>query len=506
MNSGNKRIAKNTAFMYLKFFSNMVIGLYTSRLVLQILGVLDFGIFCVIGGVLAMFTFISSSLSSATTRFMNAEMGRPDGDVNRTFNINLVLHIVFACIIFILAQTIGLWYVFNKLNVEAGKLDDAVFVYEITIVTTCLGIINTPYQGLLNAHERFKFMTLFDVCNNVFRLLCILLLSLYSGHYTLILYSLIYGLTTINTFVAYHWLSYKRWHDTIRYKLVKGWHNYKEVLVFNNWNLLSTMSQMARSSGSDLVINNFFGTAMNGAFGISNTVRSHLMGFSSNFEAASAPQIVQAYTSGDMDRCNYIVNKMGRFSILLFEFFCFPLLIELRYILELWLGGVPQYTFVFTQLNIVIAGVAISCGGLTSYINASGKIKWFTIQKCFFFLSCIPVGYYLYSIGWKPQAMHFCFIMADVLLRVGQLLLMRYVLAFDAWRYVCEAYTRPFIVALLMCLFLYLHLQLGLESDYQKFLSIIVCGLLNTAIICFVGLTGNERKKLIDRFRSRLVV
>lgn len=501
MHSGNKRIVKNTGFMYVKFFSNMVIGLYTSRLVLQTLGVVDYGIFCVVGGVLAMFTFISSSLSSATTRFMNAEMGKPDGDVNKTFNINLVLHSVFAFIIFVLAQTIGLWYIYNGLNVEPDKVGQAAFVYEITVVTTCLGIINTPYQGLLNAYERFQFMALFDVGNNIFRLLCILLLSFYSGPYALPIYGLIYGLTTINTFVAYHWLSYRRWRGSIRHHIVWGWHNYKDVLVFNNWNLLSTMAQMARSSGSDLVVNNFFGTAMNGALGISNTVRSHLMSFSSNFEAASAPQIVQAYTSGDMARCNYIVNKMGRLSLLLFEVFCFPLLIELRYVLELWLGEVPQYTFIFTQLNILIAGVAISCGGLTNYINATGQIKWFTIQKCFFFLACIPAGYYLYSIGWAPKTMLYCFLLADVLLRIGQLILMRIILNFDSWQYVREAYARPALIAVLMSSFMYAHSLLTIETGGERLLSIIVCGILNSVVIFCIGLTPGERAKLLGQLK-----
>ena len=287
--SANRRIVKNTAYMYVRLFTIMVIGLYTSRLVLEILGASDYGLFSVVGGVLAMFTFISGSLTSATSRFLNVEMGKKDGDVNRIFNINVLLHVLLACIILLLAESIGLWYIYNKLNVADGKLDDAVFVYQMSILTACLGIVNTPYQSLFIAHERFRFLAVLDIANSFVRLGCILLLSLYHGDYALRLYSIIFCLTTANSFVVFHWLAWRQWEGTVKFRLVRGWKNYKEVLVFGNWNMLSTVSYMARSSGSDLLLNSFFGTAVNGAFAISKTVSQCIGTFSSNFDSASSP-------------------------------------------------------------------------------------------------------------------------------------------------------------------------------------------------------------------------
>ena len=200
--SANKRIAKNTIYLYSYQFISLFLGLFTSRVVLQVLGVSDFGIFGVVGGVLAMFSFISGSLGSATSRFLNVEMGKKNGDVNRVFNINVALHTMLALTIFLGAETIGLYYVYHYLVLPEGKLPDALFVYQISIMTVCLGIMNSPYASLFNAHENFLFTTVMNIANLFIKLLCVIALLLYTGNYALRLYAIIMSLTTVNTFVV----------------------------------------------------------------------------------------------------------------------------------------------------------------------------------------------------------------------------------------------------------------------------------------------------------------
>lgn len=501
MNTANKRIAKNTLYMYVRLFTTMVIGLYTSRLVLEILGVSDFGLFAVVGGILAMFTFISNSLGSATSRFFNTEMGKPDGNLNQSFNINLLLHVCLAFIILVLAEVIGLWYIHNKLNIETGKLDDAVFVYHISILTACLGIINGPYQSLFVSHERFGFLAVLDIVNSIVRLFAILLLSQYQGVYALRIYAAIMSLTTVNTFVVFHYVANRDWSEIIRLRIVKGWKLYQDVLVFSNWNLLATMSYMARSSGSDLILNSFFGTTMNGAFAISRNVNQVISSFTGNFDNASAPQIIQSYAADDKERYTFLVNKLGRINILLFEFFAFPLLIELDFLLHLWLGKVPQGALVFTYLNILVAGMSLTAGGIFNLINASGKIKWFKIETSFFFLLCLPVGYVLFLKGFPAYTMLVLFLVADVIQRAVQLFLMKYILQFDSWCYVREAYLRPAIIALIMTGVLYVYHQLEIEAIVVKLLAIAGCGVLTLVLIFFVGLKSSERNLAIQKIR-----
>lgn len=493
MRSANRRIAKNTAFMYVRLLTTMVIGLYVSRLALEILGVSDYGLFAVVGGVLAMFTFISNSLASATSRFFNTEMGKKDGDVNASFNINLLLHVCLAIIIFALAETIGLWYVYNRLNVEPGKLADAVFVYHISIITACLGIVNGPYQSLFAAHERFKFMAVMDIVNSLVRLGCILMLSLYHGDNALRVYSIIFSLTTANTFVVYHWMAYRNWAHIIKYRFVGGWQRYREVLSFGGWNVLATMAYMVRSSGSDLLLNSFFGTAMNGAFAISRTVNQSIMSFTGSFDSASAPQIIQSYAAGDNARCTYLCNKIGRINILMFELLCIPLLIELDFVLRLWLGKVPDGAYMLTYLNIIVGGMSLTCGGIFNLINATGRIKWFKVNTSAFFIACIPVGYILFDNGYPAYSILVLFLVADVLQRGVQLYLMHRLLGFDSWRYAREAYGRPMVIGIIAAAGFYLHSFLNIESALESIATIGATAVLTILLIYGIGLTGDER-------------
>lgn len=500
MQTSNKRIARNTLYMYVRHITLLVVGLYTSRLALEILGVSDYGLFAVVGGVLAIFTFISNSLATATSRFFNIEMGRKGGDVNASFNINLILHITFALIIFALAETMGLWYVTHWLNVAEGRLADAVFVYHICIITACLGIINTPYHSLFTAHERFRFLTVWDVINVFIRLGCIILLNCYHGTYALRLYAIIFALTTANTFVVYHAVAYRQWRDIIRFRFIHEWSRYREVLTFGGWNMLATLAYTARSSGSDLVLNRFFGTAMNGAFAISRTVNDCIMSFTSNFDEASAPQIIQAYAAGDMGRVNYLCHKVARINLLLYEMVCFPLLIQLGFILRLWLGKVPDGATQLTFIYIILGGVSMTASGIFNVINASGKIKWFKINVSLFFLLCIPLSIVLFKLGLPAYSILLLFIIADTLQRIVQLIMMKRIIGFDSWTFVKEAYTRPALVAALLSAVLYGSTLLPIDGAIMSLTTIAACAVLTVAAIGMIGLDAEERGWIIKKF------
>lgn len=503
MDSANKRIAKNTVYMYIRLFTTMVIGLYTSRLVLEILGVSDYGLFAVVGGVLAMFTFISGSLSSATSRFLNAEMGR-HGDLNATFNINLLLHVCLAGIIFVLAESVGLWYIYHYLNVQPGKLEDAVFVYQVSIITACLGIVNSPCQSLFSAHERFGFMALLDIINSVVRLGCILMLSLYHGGYVLRLYSVIFALTTVNTFVVYRVVAHRDWNDIVKYKFIRGFGRYKEVLNFGGWKLLATLSYMARTSGSDLVLNSFFGTSVNGAFAISKSVRQYTEELSAKLASASASQMIQSYAAGNRERYTYLSNTIGRINILLFELIAFPLLIELNFVLRLWLGKVPDGALQFTYLNILVGGVSLTASAIYNIIDASGKIKWFKINTSFFFLMCIPLGWMLFKLGCPAYTMLFLFLMADIIQRMIQLWLMHSILKFDSWTFVRKAYFRPGVIACLMAVLFYVRTLLYIDSTWQHIISLVVALCVAASLVGLIGFTSDERQRILHKLQMKL--
>ena len=501
--SDDKKIVINTVFLYLQMFTTLFISLYTSRIVLNVVGVSDFGIYGVVGGVLAMFTFITGSLGTATARFFNAEMGKRNGDLNKIFNINQTLHFLFAICIFILSETIGLWYIYNKLRVPDGKLDDAVFVYQICIITTCLGINNTPWSSLFSSHEKFRFISVFEVGNLLLRFSCILFLQYYHGN-ALRLYAIIMCLTTVNSFLVYHLYGKKQWPEIVRFRFVRGWENYKPVLSFGGWNILSTISFMARATGGDLLLNSFFGTVVNGAFNVSKQANNHVIAFSTMFDAASGPQIIQSYNGGNYTRCYYLANKLGRIALLLFEIAFFPIYIELPFLLELWLGNVPDCVLTFMRINLISCGLSLTCGGFNQVISASGKIKWFKIEISTFFLLCIPLGYFLFKMGYPPYSLLLLFLFADVMQRMVQMILLKVILNFDSIKYMKEAWIRPFSIAIIMGFSLYLYGLLGVEERLYRLLSMALCFCIVVGLVFTIGLTTGERNKVVGKMCQKL--
>lgn len=499
----NNRIAKNTVFMYVRLFVTLIISLYISRVVLDVLGVSDYGLYNVVGGVLAMFTFISSSLGAATSRFLNIEMGKQGGDVNKIFNINVVLHVALAIIILILAETIGLWYIYNKLNVAPGKLPDAIFVYQVSIITSCIGIINSPYSSVFSAHEKFAFLTGVDLFNIVLRLGCVIAMQYYRGN-ALRFFSIIMCITTASSFVFYHIFSHRWWPETVKIALYRSKTKYKEVLSYGGWNLLDTISMMVRNSGSDLILNRFFGTSLNGAFSISKQIGTQVINFSSIITSTSSPQITQSYAAGDMQRCTYLVNKMGRFNLLLFELMLFPLFVELDLLLHVWLKEVPDQVLIFSQLNLVAAFIAVSCGGISNLIAASDKLKWFKIPYSIIILGCLPVLFVLFKTGAAAHLIVIVFMVADAIQRIIQLFLLKRLLGFDSIRFVREAYLRPIVIALIMSAIVFLYSLLNVQVLLVRILAIAVCGIVTATLVFFYGITKGERKRVCGFVKRRL--
>ena len=288
----NKRIAKNTLVIYGQMILKMFLGLYTSRLALEALGVSDFGLNSVVGGVVVLFTFISTSLSGTTIRFINVERGKPNGDLNRIFNVCNVLHIVMAILLFVLLEVGGVYYIHHYLNVDPGKESDAMFVFQFSTIMCCLGIINTPFSSLFNATEKFLFTATVAISVKVIQLVLLFWLLHYEGN-RLRAFALIETLTTLTSFVIYHYYSYYHWPKVVKWRFVKGRQIYKEVLVYNSYILMETLAAMGRGQGSLLLINYFFGTVVNGAFAVAKTVERNIWPFASSFQSAATPQITQ---------------------------------------------------------------------------------------------------------------------------------------------------------------------------------------------------------------------
>jgi O-antigen/teichoic acid export membrane protein len=504
MQEGNKRIAKNTIIIYIRLGVTIIVGLLTSRYVLQALGASDFGLYNVVAGVLAMLSFISASMTTTTTRFINFEEGKKDGDTNLIFNVCQNIHVIVAIAIFVLAETIGLWYINNYLNVEPGKEADANFCFQISTIVACIGLVNVPYQGLLMAKEEFSKIAIVEIGNSLLKLVLVLTLFLFKEN-TLRAYAIYMSLMTFVSFIAYHWICYKKWPEIVKINIGKAKGHYKEIVAYNGYNVLSSASITARDQGSNMIINFFFGTTVNAAYAIARIIQTYVITFTSNFDVAAAPQMTQNISAGDGAKSERLAGTLGRMCMLMMELAVFPLFVELDFILKLWLGDVPDGTLLFSQLILLLVFVSSTSAGMGQFINASGKIKWFKIEMAVLYLLVLPISIVLFNKGAAPSTIVILFIISDIFNRIIQLYLMKRILGFDSMQFVKMAYYKPVLVALIMCLITFLQERFMPSGIFFSILNIILSLVFVISLILAIGVSKQERITIWASIKDKMI-
>ena len=495
----NKRIAKNTLVVYANMFLSMVIGLISSRIVLQALGVSDYGLYSVIGGVVVLFAFVSDSLSLTTVRFVNVENGKPDGDVNRVFNVCRLLHIVLAVLLLLAVEMGGIYYIRHFLNVDPGKEEDAMFVFQVAAVTWCIGVTNVPYSSMFNANEKFLFNAIVNLSGKLVILGLLFGLLHYEGN-RLRAYALIAMVFTLLQFLAFHLFSYRYWPVEVKWKLVKEWRAYKDVIAFSNYNLLSGICFMARGQGSALLINFFFGTWVNGAYAVAKMVENYLQSFSNNIRNAAAPQVTQSYSGGDLERVYYLTSRTGKYAMFLLLLVFFPLWAELEFVMRLWLGVVPEGTLILTRLTMLMAFIVVTDGGIWLVVNASGRVARFRTVYSVITLSTIPLGFMILKAGAPAYMLLVLFVVADILWRFIQLIMASRIINFPVARYCRDTYLPVLLVSLLVLLALFLTALVHSDTTFWHLSRLLLIFVLTIVIIFFVGLRESERNVIIRRF------
>lgn len=500
---GNRRIAKNTLIVYINMFINMLIGLFTSRLILQALGVSDYGLYNVVGGIVGLFTFVFGALSTTTIRFINVEKGKVDGDLNKVFNVCNVVHIVMALAILLIAEVVGIFYINHFLNVDPGKEADAMFIFQVSLIVSCIGVTNVPFSSLFNATEKFLFNAIVSIGLKVLQLGLVIWLLHYEGN-RVRAWAWISALSTAITYIIYHVYCQKYWPEIIKWRFVKEKALYKEAFIFNNYNLLSTAALMGRNQGSSLLINYFFGTIVNGAFAVSKTVEGYVMAIAGNFDGAAGPQITQSYSKGDMDRVLYLVCKIGKYCIYIMMLAFFPLIAEMDFILHIWLKEVPEGALQFCNMTMLVAFFSVTGGGIVHVINASGRIAKFKTTFSIMMLACLPIGYVMMRLGVPPHLMVGMFALVDALWRVIQLVFMQKMLHFPALTYAREVYLPSFIITAIVSIFILITALLPLSDGWWHICRILLILIACATSIYYVGLTRNERNKAKETLARRI--
>ena len=493
------RIVKNTVIIYIRMAITIVVGLITSRLVLQALGASDVGIYSAVGSTVALVGVITGALSATTGRYMNIEIGKPEGDPNRMFNICHTIHLGGAALIFLILESIGIWYIHTKLNVPPGKEADAMFVFQVSTIVACLGIVNVPFYSLFNVHEKFGTIAVVDIMNTLVKLSLVLLLFLIKDStYALRIYAAMMSVTTWISFIAYHLMSARRWPDIVRWKWVNRWNDYKEVLIFSNYNLLLSSALIARSQGSNMLINAFFGTTTNAAYFYASTLQNYVNQFVGNFDAASGPQITQNVGSSQVDNAIRLARRSCRICLVLFLLLFFPLWSELDFLMSLWLGSkMPPETVAMAHWTLILAAVGTTACGQAQLINAFGRIKWYKIELSILYALCLPAGYFLFKNGAPAYTIIACFAVADFINRIIEFTLLHFQFNFDVWGFAKHAYLRPLMISVIMIGYLFAYKSIVWTSFWGHAAGFLLTLLVTAAVIGLIGFNGDERRKAL---------
>lgn len=503
----NKKIAKNTLFMYLRMLITMIVSLYTSRVVLNTLGINDFGIYNIVGGVVVLFTFINSAMSTGTQRHLSYELGKPDqGNITEIFNACLHIHIWLSIIVFILAETIGLWFINTQMNFPTDRMEAVNWVYQFSILGCLANIIRVPYQASIIAYERMSFYAYMGILEAALKLIIVYLLLIFSVD-KLMLYSV---LTFFVILLITLWFSLfcHRMFTRIRIEKVRDKRLYKKLISFSGWAMFGSVANLGLQQGLNVIINIFYGVGLNAAVGVANQVNSAVMSFVGGFQQALNPQLVKSQAGGDKERQMQLICESSKLSFLIMFVVAFPLLMNLSYVLTLWLGHYPPHAD--SICSLIIIGALIEClsGPLWVTIFATGNIRTYQIVISIILLMNIPISYVGGYLGMSPENMFLIRNVIYVFALSARLIFLRKLINLDISIYLKRVILPIIKVLLFVTLPIFVIIWKGIVCSSDNFQTLIwqtilLC-LYEIIIVYTFGLRRNERMYVLNILKTKI--
>lgn len=497
-----KRIAKNTLLLYFRMLFIMLVSLFTSRIVLNTLGIEDYGIYNVVGGIISLLGFMTSSLSGASTRYIVYALGEGDTEkMARTFGNIVVIHLILAVFIFIVGETVGLWFVCNKLQIPEGRETAAIWVYQFSVLTAIIGVISVPYNAAIVAHERMSAFAYISIIDVVLKLLIVYLLLVVSFD-KLVMYAALLCTVQLLDRMLYGIYCRRHFPETVT-RLVIDKRQFKDIFIFAGWTMNGTLAVMGCNQGLNILLNLFFGPVVNAARGIAGQVQSVAAQFCANFQMAINPQLTKKYAQRDYTQMHELIIVSSKYSFFLMFFICMPLMFEAEQVLEWWLGIVPEHTVNFLRIVICISLLGTLSNPIGISVHATGNLKKFQLIEGTMLLLIVPVSYILLKFYHvSPEGVlivHFCVELVTQFVRIKIVLPMVRMNISEYLKKVILPILRVVILVPILPMLCYCCLSDGVLSFL---IQCMVCVCVSLLVIYFVGCTDIERKFLIERIRK----
>lgn len=500
----NKKIAKNTMYLYVRMLLVMAVTLYTSRVVLHQLGVDDYGIYSVLGGVITLFAFFNQSVSASTQRFITYELGRPEGNVSAIFSACLRIHVWMCVVILVIAETIGLWFVNCKMNFPFGSMAAVNWTYQLSVVGCLATVLRSPYNALVLAHEKMSFYAFNSIIDVTLKLIIVFLLIVIPDG-KLVWY--VFMLTCVTVSITVWYAIYCRKNFTsVKIVRVSDKGAYREILSFSGWASVGGLANMGYQQGVNVIINLFYGVALNAAVGIATQVSSAVSQFAHGFQQALNPQLTKSEASGNKSRQNDLIILSAKYSYLIMLILAYPLISNIDYVLHIWLGEYPPYTAIITSLVILGALLETISGPLWVSIFATGNIRSYQIVNTLILLLNLPFAYFWGKAGCVVWVIYITRVLLFSVALISRLLFLKKLIDLNLGVFFKKVLVPLASVSCILLINeLLLFKYLGSSESIGSFIFQSVYLAVVTIVVIFtIGLNHKERNDLIRIIRSKL--
>ena len=500
----NKRIAKNTFFLYIRMFFVLIVSLFTTRIVLQALGVVDYGIYNIVAGFVSMFAFLNTSMSNAIQRFYNFQMGLNDVEgATKVYNAALQIQLLIALVLLFLLETFGLWYINHQMVIPDDRLNAARWVFQCSVLSLLIIVIQVPYSAAIMAHEKMQFYSYISIIEVIAKLLiAYLLLTVKSDK--LIIYGLLLFIVTFIIFILNFTFAKIKFRD-LKFNLSWDKQYFKPMLSFSGWNIFGSFAYLIKGQGLNLLLNAFFGPIVNAARGVSNMIMSAIQGFQSNIVIAFRPQIVQSYAAHDISRVIRLFYSLSKLSFIMLSIISVPVIIEVKYLLDLWLGSnVPEYTYSFTILILVNMVISSLNTPISQIVHATGKMKNYQLTTSLVICSILPISWFFLKLGYDPNSVFIVSLIMTIINQYVCMLLLKRIFQYDIIDY-CKKVLIPCVVFGIIVISVSYIPVLLLQPSFLRFALVLALSITTSSIVAYYMIFTKQEQFLAKSFIKKLV-
>lgn len=497
----NKRIAKNTLFLYVRMLLIMAVTLYTSRVVLQVLGVEDYGIYNVVGGIVTVLGFLNNSMLTSTQRYLTFELGCENYKrFSEVFSVSLLIHCIIALLVVVLAETIGLWFFYTKMTIPIERMDAALWVFHFSVMSIVVTFMSIPYNACIIAYEKMSTFAYISILEAILKLVIVFFLTI-SNIDRLKLYAILMFLVQLCIRLVYSCYCNIQFKEA-KFRKVTDYSLLREMLGFAGWNLWGSCAGIAFTQGLNILLNMFFNPIVNAARSIAVQVQGAVVQFTHNFQTAMNPQIIKSYAQGNLDYMHSLICRSSKFTFFLIFALSLPVFIETENLLKIWLAYVPMHTVPFIRIILCVSIFEALSNPFVVSVQATGKVKFYQVMIGSILMTILPISYVVLRLGGNPESVFFVQLCVCIIAFIVRVIILRSIIGLSVFEYFKRTILPCALVCICSCIISYLIKLILPSSLIITLVNCVINFVLIVVVSYYLGLTLHERMIIKNKLKE----